>query len=106
LAGYLEQSRFSQSLLYFGINPKQERQNYMKLGIDYTPKGLLADYCVSCTHPETGKTGSWLFIGDSHKTGEQISPFFPDSLQFFQWARDNQWRHIYADGRPFCMIKE
>jgi len=43
----------------------------MKLGIDYTPTGLLADYCISCTNPETGKVGSWLFLGDSHKTGRR-----------------------------------
>jgi hypothetical protein len=78
----------------------------MKLGIDYTPTGLLADYCIDCTNPKTGKIGTWLFLGDSHKTGEQISPFFPDLLPFFQWAKDNKWRHIYTPGRPFCMIKE
>ena len=78
----------------------------MKLGIDYTPKGLLADYCISCRHPETGQEGSWLFLGDSHKTGAQISPFFPDSGQFNRWASANGWRHIRADKRPMCMIKE
>jgi hypothetical protein len=78
----------------------------MKLGIDYTPKGLLADYCVSCTH-STGGRGSWLFLGESHKTGEQISPFFTSLLPFFQWCKANGWTHApYTPERPFCMIKQ
>lgn len=78
----------------------------MKLGIDYTPKGLLADYCISCTHPETGKIGSWLFLGDSHKTGEQISPFFESVMPFLKWANANGWTTLHAQSRPFCMIKK
>jgi len=78
----------------------------MTLGIDYIPNGLLADYCISCSHPETGEVGSWLFLGENHATGKQISPFFPSSLPFFKWAQKNKWRHICTNGRPFCMINE
>ena len=78
----------------------------MKLGIDYTPKGLLADYCIQCTNPENGKVGTWLFIGgEGHKKGKRISPFFPDLLPFFEWAQENGWSKQWAEGRPMCMIK-
>ena len=66
----------------------------MKLGIDYTPSGLLARYCIQCTNPATGQPGSWLFIGDSYKTGQQISSFFPGLQEFFIWLKSNGWEQI------------
>ena len=77
----------------------------MKLGIDYIPHGLLAKYTIQCIHPETGKEGSWLYIGESHRTkGTAISPFFPDSLDFYKWAEENGWKH--CSGSPTAMIHE
>jgi hypothetical protein len=70
------------------------------------PAGTLAGYCISCRH-ESGELGSWLFLGDSHKTGEQISPFFPGLLPFFQWCQQNGWSQApHVEGRPLCMIKQ
>lgn len=69
----------------------------MKLGIDHIPHGLLADYTISCEHPETKQIGSWLYLGDSHKTGTQISPFFTSFYPFAKWMGANGWT-ILAGG--------
>jgi hypothetical protein len=70
----------------------------MKLGIDYSPHGLLAKYCMQCPDPVTGKTGSWAFIGESHKTGERISPIFDGLFPLLQWMHENGWELYRAGG--------
>jgi hypothetical protein len=81
-----------------------------RLGEKYAPaagsvisKGTRAKVACQCTHPETGKTGDWLFIGESHQqSGAAISPVFGDLVQLFEWTRANGWRGIgfdyYFDG--------
>jgi hypothetical protein len=61
----------------------------------YIPNGLLADVAVQCPDPETGKTGSWLFAGESVKaSGARVSPVFIDCYELFQWALRNKWEGI------------
>lgn len=73
----------------------------MKLGIDYSPQGLLAKYCIQCPHP-SGKIGDFAFLGESHKTGEPISPLFDDFASLDRWMRENGWER-YKAGGPFAI---
>lgn len=67
----------------------------MKLGKDYKPRGLLASVAIQCTEPESGKTGSFLFIGDSHKGKDAaVSPVFADTMALHKWCSENGWRSI------------
>lgn len=52
-----------------------------------------AKLAIECLAP-TGKTGSFLFIGESHKDPnvELISPVFDDVYLVFQWMRENGWK--------------
>lgn len=51
-----------------------------------------ASYTIQCVHPETGKTGCWVFSGQDHRQpGTSISPFFPDIVPLHEWLRDNGW---------------
>jgi hypothetical protein len=67
----------------------------MKLGTEYKPRGLLASVAVQCADPKTGKVGSFLFTGESHKNESAvISPILPDTYALHQWCMANGWRSI------------
>lgn len=51
-------------------------------------------YTCQCTHPQTWKTGCWLYMGDDHKTGATLSPVFSDLGGLFDWMRANGWESI------------
>lgn len=63
----------------------------MKLGKDYIPSGLLADTAIQCRHPETGETGSFLYVGSMDSP---VSPCLPDLYALHQWCMANGWRSI------------
>ena len=65
----------------------------MKLGIDYTPQGLLARYCIQCPAP-SGQVGDFVFIGETHKSGTPISPVFDDVAQLDRWMASNGWERV------------
>jgi hypothetical protein len=50
-------------------------------------------YTIGCTHPETGKVGSWLFSGSNAWTpGTTISPVFSTYAELVVWLWDNGYR--------------
>jgi hypothetical protein len=51
-------------------------------------------YTCCCTHPETKKTGCWLFEGESHKTGKTLSPVYSSLSDLFDWMKGNGWESI------------
>jgi len=55
----------------------------------------IVKYTCQCTHPETGKTGCWLFDGDSHrKPGTTLSPVFPDLMNLYDWlGKQGSYKH-------------
>lgn len=78
-----------------GTNVKTESDIYMTLGKDYKPRGLLASVAVQCEDPASGKTGSFLFIGESHKGKDAIvSPVMTDTYELHKWCMANGWRSI------------
>lgn len=51
-----------------------------------------ARHTIQCTHPETAKTGNWLFSGDNHRTpGTTLSPVFTDMMQLTRWMKQAGW---------------
>lgn len=53
-------------------------------------------YTIQCVHPETQKTGCWIFSGDNHRTpGTSLSPLFSDLTGLFRWMHENGW-HTYG----------
>jgi hypothetical protein len=63
----------------YEIAPKLER---------YLPTGLIARIATQCIDPVTGKTGSFLFTGDSHKEEDsRVSPLFGNLSDLFIWAK-------------------
>lgn len=49
-------------------------------------------YTIQCQHPESGKTGCWLYSGNDHRQGgTAISPVFSDLYDLFRWMMANGW---------------
>ncbi len=55
----------------------------------------IVKYTCQCDHPETKKTGCWLFDGDDHrKPGTTLSPVFSDLAYLYEWlARMGRYTH-------------
>jgi len=53
-------------------------------------RDTFAYFAQQCT-ASTGELGSYLYVGDHHRTGDLISPVFPDTMDLFRWAADNGW---------------
>lgn len=57
--------------------------------------GLLASVAIQCVEPVSGKTGCFLFSGESHRdAGSCKTPVFSDLMQLFQWLPANGWNQI------------
>lgn len=52
-------------------------------------ESMTASLAQQCTRD--GLTGSFLYQGESHKTGALVSPIFPDTADLFRWCQKNRW---------------
>ncbi len=61
-------------------------------------KRTIAQVAIQCDHPETGKTGTWLFTGESHRIpGTSVSPVFPDCYTLFkEFCQPNGWINTHG----------
>jgi hypothetical protein len=58
---------------------------------------MRAHYTIQCVHPDTGKTGCWIFSGDDHrKIGTSLSPVFSDLTGLYRWFAANGWQHVQS----------
>lgn len=52
-------------------------------------------YTIACDHPETKVNGSWIFVGESHRTpGTSKSPVFPSYAGLAEWMKENHYRQV------------
>lgn len=59
--------------------------------------GTIARVAIQCRHPVTGETGTFLFVGDSHRDKTApVSPVKSSVLELYQWARVNNWQQVGA----------
>lgn len=61
--------------------------------LPHTPySGLIARTAIQCVCPDTGKTGSFLFSGESHRNkGSRVTPVFNDLTALYQFLNFNDW---------------
>lgn len=60
-------------------------------------KGTIARTAIQCICPDTGKTGSFLFTGESHRIqGSRVTPVFPDLAELFIFIK-SAWEPIGHD---------
>jgi hypothetical protein len=68
--------------------------------VHFDPVGVYFDdpeyrYTCQCTHPDTGRTGCWLFAGSSHRARRSaVSPVFSSLSDLFAWMDSNGFRRI------------
>ncbi len=64
-------------------------------------EGTIARTAIQCTCPDTGKTGSFLYTGTSHReSGSRVSPVCRDLAELYTWTAENDWlseggAHVY-----------
>lgn len=62
----------------------------------YGPEARMA---IQCVDPDTRETGSFHFVGDSHRLpGTRVSPVFSDCALLFAWAKNNGWESLPGTG--------
>lgn len=59
-------------------------------------KGTVASMAMQCDYPINGKTGTFLYTGESHKdSGAIVSPLFDSVYDLVQWTKSNEWTSFY-----------
>jgi len=54
-------------------------------------KGTIARVAISCTYPDTGEIGCFLYTGDTHRdTNNIVSPVFGDLWDLYNYLRDGK----------------
>lgn len=65
------------------------------------PKGTRARLAMQCTCPDTGKTGDFLFLGESHRTpGTRVTIVYPTFANFL-WEELRDWQQIPGDATTY-----
>lgn len=52
-----------------------------------------ATLAQQCTAPD-GTRASWIFEGDSYRTGVPLSKYFKDTAELFTWLHANGWTPV------------
>lgn len=50
----------------------------------------IANLAIQCT-ASTGQVGTFLFMGEDHRTGRLVSPVCTDLVALLNWSVDNDW---------------
>lgn len=57
-------------------------------------KGLIARLAIQCECPDTGKTGSFLYSGESHRNKQsRVTPIYNDLAELFPAVRQ-EWDEV------------
>jgi len=55
-------------------------------------KGTIAQVAIQCVSPDTGETGTFLFIGESHRNiNSTVSPVMGGVVELYEWAKRHKW---------------
>ena len=62
--------------------------------------GVMARLVIQCVCPDTGETGDFLFVGDSHRAkGSRVSRIYPDLSDLIRGEPD--WEQVPGDGLTY-----
>ena len=63
--------------------------------------GVRASLAIQCACPDTGKTGSFLFLGDSHRVpGTRVTIVYPHLANLIR-EESRDWKQIPGDGLTY-----
>lgn len=81
----------------FAVGSNQRITSYAD---DSPPPGTEASLAIQCVCPDTGETGDFLFIGDSHRAeGSRVSRIYPDLSDLIRGEPD--WKQVPGDGLTY-----
>ena len=74
--------------------------------IPHTPfKGTIARLAIQCDCPDTGATGSFLFVGESHRNKKsRVTPVYDDLYELCQ-AIGKDWEEVRGSVADCAFIK-
>ena len=68
-------------------------------------KGLIARVAIQCDCPDTGKTGSFLFSGESHRNKHsRVTPVYSDLHEMFNAIKPD-WEEVTPGNCSLGFVK-